>query len=193
MTRSTGAGRHDVSKVPDPAAGLPGDMPKSEHNSRHALAIVAINDAYDPQRRVRALARIDLLDAERRSGYLDEASYSVGREVERVFENMNRISGGGQFCEGDRLDAATQAEVRALLGIERAYAVNAFLRWMHRHLGTMDTLLLWRVLGCRMSIATTAVSFGRDGRRGYRYVHDRLCDALGTLATAKAAKGRELR
>jgi hypothetical protein len=168
-------------------------MPKSEHNSRRALGIVAINDAYDPQRRVRAIARIDLLDAERRSGSIDEAAYLVGREIERVLESMNRISGGGQFCEGDRLDAATQATVKALVGIERAYAVNAFLRWMHRHLGTMDTLLLWRLLGCRMSIATVAITFGRDGRRGYRYVHDRFADALGTLAEAKSAKGKALR
>jgi hypothetical protein len=154
---------------------------------------VAVPDAYDPQRRVRALARIDLLDRERRSGNIDEAAYLIGREVERVFEHMARISGAGQWSEGDRLDPATEAEVRALLGIERAYAVNAFLRWVARHVGRQDTRLLVMVLGDRVSLSAAAIAFCREGRRGYRYTMDRFRDALAVLAEAKAAKGRAVR
>lgn len=199
MARSNGAGRHDLSRVPDAPGGFPGDIPTSVHNTRHDLVPVAVPDIYeDPragyvQRRVRALARIDLLDRERRDRMLDEASYLVGREVEKVFEQMTRVSGGGQWCEGDRLDPATQAEVRAVLGIERAAVVNAFLAWLHRHLGRRDTLLLWRVLGLRWSFGEAAIATGRLDRRGKRYTIDRFRDALATLAEAKAAKGREVR
>ena len=190
MARSNGAGRHDVSKVPDPAAGLPGDMPKSQHNNRHALGIVAISDAYDPQRRVRAVARYDLLDQERRSGKLDEASYLAGREAERTFEAMSRISGGGAWLEGDRIDAASAAELNTLLGIERAYAVNAYLGFLVRHLGRRDTRLLWSILGLRLDFRAIALSERRPGVRGVRYIHDRFAETLATLAEVKAARGR---
>lgn len=191
MTRSTGAGRHDLDRVPEPIGGFPA-VPTSLHNTARTLTPVAVVDVFDARRRQRALARIDLLDRERRDRAIDEASYLVGREVERIFEHMTRVSGGGQWCEGDRLDPATQAEVAALLGIERAAAVNAFLGWLVRHVGQRDTLLLWRVLGLRWSFGVTAIAFGRLDRRGKRYTIDRFRDALAVLAEAKAAKGREV-
>ncbi len=187
------AGRHDLARVPDPPSGFSGDIPTSIHNTRRELTPVAVVDVYDERRRQRALARIDLLDRERRDRQIDEASYLVGREVEKVFEQMTRVSGGGQWCEGDRLDPATQAEVAALLGIERAMKVNVFLGWLVRHIGQRDTLLLWRVLGLRWSFGVAAVAAGRLDRRGKRYTIDRFRDALAVLAEAKAAKGRELR
>jgi len=192
MRRSNGAGRHDLSRVPEPIGGFP-SVPTSVHNTARTVTPVAVVDVFDEQRRHRALARIDLLDVERRQGHLDEAAYLVGREIERVFEHMTRVSGGGQWCEGDRLDPATQAEVAALLGIERAHQVNAFLGWLVRHVGQRDTKLLWIVLGMRLSFRTAAVSFGRQGVRGLRYTVDRFRDALAVLAEAKAAKGREVR
>jgi len=192
MPRSTGAGRHDLDRVPEPIGGFP-SVPTSLHNTARTLTPVVVVDVFDARRRQRALARIDLLDRERRDRAIDEASYLVGREVERIFEHMTRVSGGGQWCEGDRLDPATQAEVAALLGIERAHAVNAFLGWLVRHVGQRDTLLLWRVLGLRWSFGVTAVAFGREDRRGKRYTIDRFRDALAVLAEAKAARGRAVR
>ena len=193
MTRSSGAGRHDLSRVPDPAAGLPGDMPTSVNNTQRALGIVAINDAYDPQRRVRAVARYDLLDRERHSGNLDEAAFQMGRTVERVFERMSRVSGAGQWAVGDRLDGATQAQVAAALGFENALKVNAFLNFLLRHLGPMDTRLLWMILGDRLTFQTAAIAFGRSGVRGVRGTVDRFREALAALAEVKAARGRALR
>jgi len=199
MTRSNGnAGRHDLSRVPEPIGGFPA-VPTSKHNTARELKPVAVDDVYADERagyvkrRVRALARIDLLDKERRDGSISEASYLVGREIEKVFEHMTRVSGGGQWCEGDRLDPATQAEVAALLGIERAHAVNAFLGWLVRHVGQRDTKLLWIVLGMRLSFRTAAASFGRQGVRGLRYTVDRFRDALSVLAEVKAAHGRAAR
>jgi len=194
MTRSNDVapGRHDLSRVPEPIGGFPA-VPTSVHNTARTLTPVAVVDVFDARRRQRALARIDLLDRERRDGSITEASYLVGREIEKVFEHMTRVSGGGQWCEGDRLDPATQAEVAALLGIERAHAVNAFLGWLVRHVGQRDTKLLWIVLGMRLSFRTAAASFGRQGVRGLRYTVDRFRDALAVLAEAKAARGREVR
>jgi hypothetical protein len=185
-------GRHDIGRVPEPVAGL-APLPRSKQNTSATIAIVAVADVFDDRRRVRALARIDLLDVERRAGYLTEAAYLVGREVEAMFEYMGRISGGGQWSEGDRVDPATAAEVYTLMGIEGAMKVNAFLGWLLRHLGRQDTLLLWRVLGDRLTLQQAAVAAGRLDRRGYRYTMDRFRDALSVLAEAKAAKGRALR
>ncbi len=192
MSRSNGTGRHDLSRVPEPAAGY-APLPRSKQNTAATIAIVAVTDAYDERRRVRALARIDLLDVERRAGYLTEAAFQTGREVEAMFERMNRMTGGGQWSEGDRVDPATAAEVYTLMGIEGAMKVNAFLGWLLRHLGRPDTLLLWRVLGDRLTLQQAAVAAGRLDRRGYRYTMDRFRDALVVLADAKAAKGREVR
>jgi hypothetical protein len=185
--------------VPEPAGGL-APLPRSRQNTSASIAIVAVPDVYeDPragyvQRRVRALARIDLLDVERRAGYLTEASYQVGREIEAIFERMIRVSGGGQWSEGDRVDPATAATVYTVLGIEGALKVNKFLGWMLRHVGKPDTLLLWRVLGGdRLTLRQAALTFGRKGYRGHRYTMDRFRDALAVLADAKAAKGREVR
>jgi hypothetical protein len=185
-------GRHDLARVPEPIGGFP-SVPTSTHNTARDLTPVAVVDVFDARRRVRAIARIDLLDKERRQGSIDEASYLVGREIERVLEHMVRISGVGQWSEGDRLDPATEAEVRVLLGIERAAQVNAFLAWLARHVGRQDTRLLVMVLGDRVSLSAAAVAFHREGRRGYRYTMDRFRDALSVLAEAKAAKGREVR
>jgi len=192
MARPSRTGRHDIARVPEPLAGFP-PLPSSGQNTRASISIVAVSDAFEPQRRVRALARIDLLDRERRAGKIDEASYLIGREIEVVFEQMGRIGGGGQWWEGDRVDAASAAALNAMVGAERAFKVNAFLGWLVRHLGRQDTRLLWIVLGNRLGFEVAAASFGRRGVRGYRYMHDRFCDALACLAEVKAARGRALR
>jgi len=115
MTAQRGVSRHDLARVPEPVHGYP-VLATSVHNRVGNVAIIAVPDTYDARRRHRALARIDLLDQERRAGRLDEASYLVGREVERVFEGMSHIAGGGQWLEGDRVDGATSAEqIRPLL------------------------------------------------------------------------------
>ena len=192
IPRARGVSRHDLERVPEPVHGFP-VLATSVHNRVGNVAIIAVPDTYDARRRVRALARIDLLDQERRAGRLDEASYLVGREVERVFEGMSHVAGGGQWLEGDRVDAATSAELMAVFGAERAAAVNAFLAWVVRHVGRWDARLLWMVLGERMSFVNAAAAFGRGGYRGRRYAMDRFSDALAALAEVKAAKGRRLR
>lgn len=193
MPRPNGAGRHDLGNVPEPLAGYPGDLPTSPNNTRRQLTPVAVVDVYDQQRRVRALARIDLLDRERRSGKINEASYLVGREIEFLLEPMERIGSSGHWLERDRIDGATWAELAIVVGVDRAMKVNAMLGWMVRHIGRQDTRLLWIVLGNRLSLTTAAANFGRHGVRGYRYTVDRFRDALAVLADAKAARGRKVR
>lgn len=190
--RRSGAGRHDIDRVPDPVMGLPA-LATSANNGRGAVGVVAIADVFDERRRVRALARFDLLDRERRQRAIDEASYLVGREIERILQPMSHVSGGGQWLEGDRVDAASQAELALVLGVDRARAVNHLLVWMVRHIGRADTRLLWIVLGQGLGLPTAALAFGRRGVRGMRYTTDRFRDALSVLAEAKAARGRAAR
>lgn len=191
MSKSA-AGRHDIARVPQQAGGYAA-LPVSRRNTDATIAAVAIADPYDAARRVRASARVDLLDRERRRRFIDEASYLVGREIEAAFEGMGRISGLGQWLAGDRVDAAVAHELAIVLGVERAYAVNALLGFLVRHLGKSDTRLLWLVLGERLPFSLAAAALGRPGVRGLRYTMDRFRDALVVLADAKAARGRELR
>lgn len=185
-------GRHDLARVPEPVAGFPA-MPTSEHNGRGEIALVAVTDRFDERRRVRALARFDLLDKQRRSDRLDEAAYQIGREIERVLEPMSHVSGGAQWLSGDRIDGASQAELALVLGVDRARKVNFLLAWITRHVGRQDARILWMTLGCGFSFATAAAAFGRAGVRGQRYVADRFSDALSALADVKAARGRAVR
>lgn len=191
MSRN-GVGRHDIGRVAEPPSGFP-SLPTSEHNGRLQIASVAVADPYDPQRRHRALARIDFLDRECRAGRIDHAALEAGREIEKMFERMARISGVAQWFQTDHVDAASAAELQALVGLERAFAVNAFLGWLVRHVGKRDTRLLWLILGERFSLALAAAAFQRPGTRGLRYTRDRLADALATLADARAARGRAAR
>jgi hypothetical protein len=189
--RASAPSRHDLAQASEPAVGLP-LLPRSANNGA-TIAAVAVADPYDPDLRIRALARLDLLDRELRAGRLDEAAYLAGRDVEKMFSGLGRVGGGGQWLEGDRVDGATAGALAVELGAERAVAVNKFLGWLLRCVGVADTRLLWLVLGCGYPLAAAAASFGRGGQRGLYYTADRFRDALGVLADAKAARGRGLR
>src|SRR6476646_833149 len=171
MKQRSGAGRHDWARAPAPAVGFP-SLPTSKHNGQSQIAPVAVVDPYEPQRRMRCLARVDFLDRECRAGRIDHAALEAGREVEKVFERMSRISGVGQWFQTDHVDAASVAELQSLIGLERAFAVNAFLNWLVKHVGKRDTRLLWLVLGERFSLALAAAAFQRPGTRGLRYMRD---------------------
>jgi hypothetical protein len=189
MPKLRSAGRHDLERVPEPAAGY-AQLAVSVNNSSATIAAVAVTDPYDRQRQLRALARIDLLDRERRARRISEAQYLAGREVELRFRSLGRIAGGGQWLEGDRVDAATAAQQAVALGFERALAANRFLDWMLRRVGIADTRLLLYVLAEGCPLGAAASRLGRHGRRGMRYTADRFRDALGVLADARAARGR---
>lgn len=192
MAAPRGTSRHHLARVPEPLSGYP-VLATSVHNRAAEIVPVAVADVFDARRRQRALARIDLLDRECRAGRINTAAFEAGRDVEKVFEHMSRIGGGGQWLEGDRMDAATSADLMALLGAERGREVNAFLVWLVRHVGARDTRLLWIILGDRLSFAAAAAAFRRPGVRGLRYTRDRFAEALDTLADARAAKGRGAR
>ena len=88
----------------------------------------------------------------------------------------------------DPADLVTQQ-----LAVEKAFAVNALLGWLVRHIGRQDTRLLWLVLGCGASFTLAAAVLDRGGVRGLRYTVDRFREALSVLAEAKAAHGRAVR
>lgn len=182
-------GRHDLQGAREPAGGyaIPAE---SFHNSRTRIAVVAAPDPYDGRQRIRAVARLDLLDNERRHGLLAEGAFQAGREAERLFERGARVGCGGQWREGDRVDAATAHELAIVRGTESAIKVNAYLAWLVRTLGRRDARILSRVLGDRLNFAQCAIAEGKDGTRGAWYVANRFRHALEDLAEAKAAKGK---
>src|SRR5262245_40984839 len=130
-------GRHDLARVPEPVIGYP-QLPVSANNSPAFVTPVAVPDPFDEQRRLRALARVDLLDRERRAGRISEAQYLAGRDVERALAGLGHIGGGGQWLEGDRVDPGTAARLAVALGYERALMANKYLDWLLRRLGVRD-------------------------------------------------------
>jgi hypothetical protein len=184
------SGRHDLARVPEPAIGFP-LLATSIHNGPADIAPVAVPDPYDMQRRLRALARIDLLDRERRADRITEAQYLAGRDVERKLAGLGHIGGGGQWLDGDRVDPGTAARLAVALGYERALVANRFLDWLLRRLGVRDTRLLLLVLAEGNPLHVAAIRLGRGGRRGMQYTADRFRDALEVLAEARAARGRQ--
>jgi hypothetical protein len=126
---------------------------------------------------------IDLLDRERRRGRIDEASFLVGRQIERVFEQMHhRARANGQSLDANGINGFAPAELQLVPGLERAF----------EHLGPLDARLLWLVLGNRQSLELAALALWpqRKGVRGLHYTIDRFREALSALAEAKAEKGR---
>jgi len=186
-------GRHDLKGASEPASGY-AVPPRSLHNSRTRLGFVAVPDAGhnpDGRARVRALARLDLLDQERRHGLIEEAAYLAGRETERIFERGARVGCGGQWRQGDRVDSATAHELSIVRNTESALRVNAYVAWVVRTLGRRDARILSRILGDRLTYEQCAILEGKSGTRGGWYIANRFRDALETLAEAKAAKGRD--
>jgi len=195
MKPRSGAGRHDLLNVPTPPGGLDQEFAArspaigQEQFGSWRLGVVAVPDPYQPERRIRARARFDLLDRERARGFLDEASYLAGREIEATFESMARLR--STFCSmADHIDAAAKAELATLCRIDQARTINNFLCFLVRQVGRSDTKLLWYTLGERLPFSVAAAMFGRSGIRGLRYTMDRWRDALTTIANTKAAHGR---
>jgi hypothetical protein len=186
-------GRHDLAGATEPVGGY-AQPARSLHNSRSRVAIVAVQEPPpygDGRIRIKALARVDFLDQMRRMALIDEAMLAAGREVERKLERGARIGCGGQWREGDRVDAATAHDVALRNGYQRSLEVNGFLGWLVHELGRRDARLVCKVLGDRKSFKQCAIDEGKSGDRGRRYMAERFRDALETLAKAREAKGKE--
>ncbi len=187
-------GHYNVSDAVMP----PGDqLGEATDTRRRFTKIAAITDPLDPGGR-RLLAtinvRTDLLELELAHNRISQAAFLIGREIQDKLEQQTRTGAGNQWNSGDRVDQYQQHELHIVAGLELAREIQAYFSWIGRCLGraSIDCRLLRDILGERLSYGACATMHGKLGDRGTRYIAQRFRDALEALATAAAAKGREM-
>jgi hypothetical protein len=156
----------------------------------------AIPDPYDPTRQLLATinTRTDLLERELAHSLISQPAFLVGREIQAKFEHQSRTGAGNQWSDSDRVDVWQRKEEQIVACLQAARDIQAYFAWIGRCLGRMsiDLPILCNILGDQLSYAQTAVLHGKKGDRGARYIAQRFRDALESLATAQAAKGKDL-
>ena len=171
-----------------PSDGL-GRMPPSANADTTVAAVV---DPYgNGKERVLATInrRVDILETERSHARISDAAYHNGRIVQEVFERANRLL-GCNWLGGSGLDPAEARATKIEKSVENAERVRKLVERISARLGMIDTRLLRRVLGDRMTFAQCAALQGKAGDRGERYVAARFRDALEALSEAWTAKGK---
>ncbi len=162
---------------------------------RRYTRVAAIPDPYDPGGR-RLLAtinlRTDILETELAHGRISQAAHHAGREIQGILERTSKTGAGNQWNSGDRVDAHQRKEEQVVANLETARKIQSHFAWMRRVLGEFDCRIIRHVLGDAMSYGACAALYGKPGDRGVSYIAARFRDGLEALATAQAAKGREL-
>jgi hypothetical protein len=125
----------------------------------------------------------DILRIELDSKRISPEGYAAGRVIEAAFERA-RLGGGGQWRDGDRIDALTSQTAAIVRGLDRATDVVAVIDGVRSIVGKMDTMILRCALGDRLPFDAIAVSFGRPGDRGTRYIAARFRDAVNNIGNA---------
>ena len=187
--RSAPVGRYDGSRENTwhPSDGL-GRMPRSANADMTTAAVI---DPYgDGKERVLATVnrRVDVLEQERSHGRISDAAYHNGRIVQEIFERASRLQ-GCNWLGGSGLDPAEARGLKIEKAVENARKVRQLMTRLIARLGMIDTRLLRRVLGDRMTFAQCAALQGKAGDRGERYVAARFRDALEEVSEAWTARG----
>ena len=171
---------------------VPGGRARINARLRTVEAVpAAVDDPFGGRDRIVVTVnrRTDILEQERSHGRISESAYRAGEIVQAVFQRLGYGGIGAASLDGsgsrDLVEAIGAKTVRML---ESAEACRALMDRMTRQLGMMDTRLLRRVLGDRMSYAECAAFQGKNGERGAGYVAARCRDALEDLARAWTAE-----
>ncbi len=190
-TKSVTTGRYDGIKSHTRAA--PGGRAAINARLRTVQPVeAAVDDPYGPGRiLVTVNRRTDILEMERSHSRISEADYRTGQIVQAMFQRMGYAGlGAANLAGGSRGDPVEAVDRKLQHLFVSAKSVRAMMDGMTRHLGMIDTRLLRRILGDRMSYAQCAEFEGKSGERGERYVAQRFRDALKELAKAWQAKAR---
>lgn len=184
-------GRYDLRDAAMPPGEQLGEPPSLRVKYTRAAAI---SDPFDPNRRLLATINIktDILETEYAHSRISLAAHAVGRELQAKFEQMTQTGAGNQWNSGDRVDVYQQHEKHIVGKIELARKITKDFAWIRSILGEMDSKILRNILGDRLNYSQCAVLYGKRGDRGARYIASRFRDGLEALATAKAAKGKQL-
>lgn len=184
--------RYDIAGVP----ALPGGVGTPPRNRNARTRLCAIPDAM-PDAKGRhnpvlgnVVTNTDIVEWELSHGRISDGAYSMGRLIEGIFNKARGPGGGGQWRQGDRVDAWVAHELAIIWAIDNARSIKRWTLAVERELGRIDAKILRQVLGEGKSFAEVAALNGRAGERGTNYYAQRWRDALETLADRWAARGK---
>lgn len=173
------------------AASSPGELPNECRDpSRPHLEIVhAVVDDPNPtfrgeRQRVAVNKNTDALEREHKYGRISESAYRAGRVYGLVLEKSGgAASGGGQWMEGDRVDAVLAHEVAILLGIDRARVSVAMLTDTLKVVGMLGQRILYLVLIKRLTLENVCEEIsGRTDKLARNFYAETFRQSLQSLA-----------
>lgn len=104
--------------------------------------------------------RVDVLEKERSSGYISEAAYHVGRQLQASYEISERIASSSNWNDGGRTDAASRhEEMIARLILEKAPGVVALHRRVSVAIGIRPAAFVRAILS-----GTTFTDYTKERR-----------------------------
>ena len=182
--------RTSVGRYRDRASALqPGELPREGlvQNGRGRIKHGAVDDpnpAFRGKRqRVAINACTDVLEHEYSRGRISEAGYLAARSYQLVLEkSAGKPSGGGQWVEGDRVDAAAAHEVAIVRSLDSARAATDMVFNALPVVGLLGAKVMRMALVERLTIVQIADELdGRSERMQvifYAETFRRACEAL---------------
>lgn len=190
--RGAAAGRYDRRTH---NTRLPPDGTARAPSSRNTDTVVAaVQDPWgNGQERLLATVnrRVDLLELERSHDRISESAYRTGRLIQAIFERLGKLS-GSNWCGTSRVDPMLAQELNIIRSLDSAEKIHRLVNRISDRVGMIDTRLLKRLLGDRLSFTEAAGLQGKGGERGATYIAGRFRDALEDLAEAWVGKGKAL-
>jgi hypothetical protein len=181
-------------------ARTPGALPKEGvHKSRPQLDIVhgVVDDPNPSFRGERQRAAVnkntDALEREHKNGRVSDAGYRAGRAYQLVLERSGgSATGGGQWVEGDRVDAVLAHEVAIVRNIDRARATVSMLDDTAKVVGLLGQKVLELVLLKRRTLEQVCTDIsGRDdklARSFYAHLFRHSLEALADHWSSRASR-----
>ena len=136
--------------------------------------------------------RVDLLEGEYARGWITEAAYRVGREIQAVYEAALSMGSQG-WTQGEKIDAQVAHELAVLSGVERAARVTALTRRIEAAIGIVGARRLRAHLVEGLTYSGAAAARGQSGREAVTFAAKYFRSLLEDLADAFAARGSKQR
>ncbi len=148
----------------------PGGLPfpgSSGHQSIEHGYVEDPNPALKGKKQKAAInTRTDALESEYAHGRLSEEAYRAGRIYQRVLElSGGKPTGGGQWMQGDRVDAASAHEVAIWRSIDTARKAHEMIFALLPVIGILAANVLRMTLLDRLTIAEVAEKYEKVSTR----------------------------
>jgi hypothetical protein len=181
--------RYNLTNARTPPNGL-ADPPRTNNVP---TAVVAVPDPLETGKRItaRVNTRVDLLETERARGRISEAAFSVGRDIQRAFERVDKGPVSGSFWRtGGKTDAPADHDAIIKAALEEAARAIKLVYRLEKAIGYVGARFMRRLLIGEATFRSEAVARGRGNEGGIAGVAERFRAMLEDLAEDFDAAGR---